>query len=284
VTAEVVADGLMFPEGPRWHYGRLYFSDTFAGLVHSVGEDDSLQVVCEVPQRPSGLGFTPDGELLVVSMLDRRILRLTDDGPVVAFDLAAHALADINDMVVDASGRIYLGNYGSDVDNGEPVRPTHLLRVDPDGRVSVAAEDLVFPNGTVITPDGRTLVVAETLAFRLTAFDVGEDGSLSGRREWARFPGEPDAVLPDGLALDAEGAIWVGDARGSGIARVAEGGEVLARVDTGDLAVYAAALGGADRRTLYMCAAPPVEVGDPENERLGALLKCRVDVPGAGRP
>ena len=290
---EQVADGFSFIEAPRWHDGRLYFSDFHTHRVHVLERDGTVGTVCEVPGRPSGLGFDPDGRLLVVSMTDRRLLRLDGGTLHELADLSDHAPFHLNDMVVDAAGRAYVGNFGSD-HHREGIRPTRLLRVDPDGRIAVAAEGLVFPNGTVIAPDGRTLVVAESFAFRLTAFDVAPDGTLSGRREWARFADATatemaevfasEATLADGICLDAEGAIWVAHARGSGALRVREGGEVVDVVDTGDLSVFAVALGGDDRRTLYMCAGPPHGEVDPSATRLGRLLACRVDVPGAGIP
>jgi sugar lactone lactonase YvrE len=183
-------------------------------------------------------------------------------------------------MVVDAAGRAYVGNFGSDRHRGEPLRPACIARVDPDGSVSRAAEDLMFPNGTVITRDGRTLVVAETFANRLTAFDVAADGALSNRRVFAQL-GE---CFPDGICLDAEGAIWVADARSSRVLRVLEGGVVERTVtlEAGRWA-FACMLGGADRRTLYVCTntGSGPTVADKTDGRVEAV---RVEVPGAGLP
>jgi sugar lactone lactonase YvrE len=247
--------------------------------------------VCEVPGQPSGLGWTPAGDLLVVSMVDRRLLRLDGGRLVEVADLGAHAPWHCNDMVVDEAGRAYVGNFGWDDETDPRIAPTCLLRVDPDGRVTVAAEDLVGPNGMVITPDGGTLLVCETFAARVTAFDRAPDGALGNRRSWASFTRErfatvPEAlaaavILPDGVALDEEGAVWLGDCRGAGAVRVAEGGEILDFVPTGAHAAFAVALGGDDRRTLFVCTAIPSGAGDHRRVRSGALRRRRVEVPGA---
>jgi len=292
---EVLADGMAFLEGPRWHAGRLYVSDFYLHNVYAFEPGGGLELLCEVPGQPSGLGFDADGRLLVVSMTDRRLLRLENGTLQEVADLSLLAPFHCNDLLVDARGRAYVGNFGWDATVDASIRSTVLIRVDRDGSTTVVAEDLVFPNGSVLTPDGRTLLISETFAGRVSAFDVADDGSLAGRRIWAHFARRAqwetidDAVasgltLPDGMALDHDGAIWIGDASGSGALRVAEGGKILDIVPTGDLAVYAVALGGEDRRTLYMCASPPLLQTDPSTEHRAALLACRVDVAGTGRP
>jgi sugar lactone lactonase YvrE len=277
---QTLLDGLTFPEGPRWHDGRLWFSDFYTHRVLSVDPEGRSETILEVPQRPSGLGWMPDGTLLVVSMLDRRLLRVDGRKPRVHADLAAIATGPCNDMVVDGRGRAYVGNFGFDRHRGEEPRAASLARVDPDSRVTRAADDLEFPNGSVITPDGRTLIVGETLAHRLTAFDIGPDGALANRRVWAALQG----VFPDGICLDAEGAVWVTDARGPAILRVREGGRVEERISTGDgRHAFACMLGGADRRTLFACtctASGPAMA----DRRDGRIETVRVDVPGAGLP
>jgi len=186
-----VLEGMSYLECPRWHDGRLYLSDFYTQRVLAVdldGGGSEPETIVAVPQQPSGLGWMPDGTMLVVSMRDRRILRVVDGGePQVHADLSELATWHLNDMVVDAEGRAYVGNFGFDIMTGEPITTANVIRVDPDGSATVVAEDLSFPNGAVITPDGRTLVVAETLAGRLTAFDVGDDGALSNRRTWAKL-------------------------------------------------------------------------------------------------
>lgn len=290
-----VAEGFFFLEGPRWREGRLYVSDFYDRRVLAFTPDGRSETVCEVPNQPSGLGFDPDGRLLVVSMLDRRLLRLEGTALVEVAQLEGLTHGPANDMVVDAEGGAYIGNFGLPGFPGDSrFVPTNLVRVDPDGTVSIAAKDVVFPNGTVVTPDGKGLFLAETFAGRISAFDRAGDGSLSNRRTWAAF-GEPVyedigeataglPVLPDGMALDAEECLWIGDAKGDGALRVAEGGEIVDRVDTGELSVFAVALGGADRKTLFMCAGPPLGTADPAEARRGALLSCPVDVAGVGLP
>jgi len=289
----VVAEGFSFLEAPRWREGALYVSDFYTKRVLSFDAEGRMERVCTVEGQPSGLGFTPNGEMLIVSMLDRRLLRLTAGELVEFADLSSVAPASCNDLLVDDAGGAYVGNFGWDPALDLTVQPTCLIRVAPDGSATIAADDLVFPNGAVLTPDRRTLLISETFASRISAFDVASDGKLSNRRAWAEFgdPGKllPDTVasglpLPDGMALDAEGAIWIGDAAGPGAHRVTEGGEIVETVETGELSVYAVALGGEDRRTLYMCASPPLLRTNPAEQHLARLLSCRVDVPGAGLP
>jgi sugar lactone lactonase YvrE len=278
-VSDVLVDGLTFPEAPRWRDGKLWFSDFYSHRVLAVDLVGRLETVVEVPQRPSGLGWAPDGTLLVVSMLDRRLLRVEDGKPRVVADLSALATGPCNDMVVDAAGRAYVGNFGFDRHRGEPERTACLARVDPDGRVTRAADELSFPNGTVVTPDGRTLIVAETLTHRLTAFDVAPDGALSGRRLFAAL----DGCFPDGICLDAEGAVWVADARSPRVIRVRADGVTDRTLATGQRGAYACMLGGPDRRTLFVLT--NTGSGPAMADRTdGRIEMYRVDVPGAGRP
>ena len=276
---DTVVDGLTFTEAPRWRDGKLWFSDFYTQRVLTVTPGGRLETVVEIPQRPSGLGFTPDGALLVVSMLDRRLLRVDAGKPRLIADLSALATGPCNDMVVDAAGRAYVGNFGFDRHRGEPPRTTCIARVDPDGRVTRAADDLSFPNGTVITPDGRTLIVAETLAHRLTAFDVAADGTLSNRRIFAALEG----CFPDGICLDGDGAVWVADARTPRVLRVLDGGRIERTIPTGTRFAFACMLGDDDRRTLYLCTSTGSGPAMAD-KRDGAIERVRVDVPGAGLP
>ena len=278
-ATSVLLDGLAFPEGPRWRDGKLWFSDMHGDRVMSVDLEGRSETVVEVPGRPSGLGWLPDGRLLVVSMVDRRLLRLDPGGLTQVADLSALASFHCNDMVVDAQGRAYVGNFGYDVHGGAPVKNAALVLVAPGGEARVVADDLRFPNGTVITPDGRTLVVGETLGQRLTAFDIEDDGSLGGRRVWAQLEG----AFPDGICLDAEGGIWVANAAGTEVLRVLEGGELTHRLSVSTHA-FACMLGGPDRRTLFVCTA---ETSEPEKARANATGRieiAEVEVPGAGLP
>jgi len=290
-----VADGFSYLECPRWHDGRLWLSDFYTHRVLTVDEQGAVETVVEVPQQPSGLGWLPDGRLLVVSMRDRKVLRREESGELVVHaDLSALATGHLNDMVVDGEGRAYVGNFGFDLMAGEGVRDTTLIRVDPDGSAAVAADGLLFPNGAAVLPDG-TLVVAETFGRRITAFTVGAGGALLDRRTWASFgpPAEGPEITdflaggpggPDGLCADDEGAVWVADALGNRVLRVREGGVVVEEVSTGDLGVFACMLGGEDRRTLYLCTAPSFAEHERRDTREAVLLSCRVDVPGAGLP
>ena len=188
-TPTTVLDGLVFPEGARWHEGALYFSDMHDGIVWRLTPGGSATNVLELPTLPSGLGWLPDGTMCVVSMEDRRLLRLTPDGPVTLADLSGVARYVINDMVIDRAGRAYIGTFGCDFNNGDPPRPTQVFCVHPDGRIAIAADGIQFPNGCVITADGRTFIVAETFGECLSAYDINGDGALSNRRVFGGFKG-----------------------------------------------------------------------------------------------
>jgi sugar lactone lactonase YvrE len=290
-----VIDGYTFLEAPRWHDGRLWLSDFYTRKVIAVTPGGDVEDIASVPQQPSGLGWLPDGTLLVVSMRDRKLLRLEGGELVEHADLSATTGGHVNDMVVDGRGRAYVGDFGFDLMGGAPFRTSNITRVDPDGTVSVAAEDLLFPNGSVITPDGSTLIVDETFGNRISAFDISSDGSLGPRRDWADFGALPDtddvgeliaaAVIgPDGNCIDADGAVWVADAIHHRVVRVAEGAEILEEISTGDEGVYACMLGGDDGRTLYSCVAPNFDERERSSTRLGRLVATTVDVPHAGTP
>lgn len=275
-------DGFAFLEGPRWHGERLWFSDMHAHRVYAASESGTVEAILRVPACPSGLGWLPDGRLLVVSMEDRRLLRREADGSLATHaDLSGVATFHCNDMVVDARGRAYVGNFGFDLHRQEKPRTTALALVQPDGRVSVAARDLAFPNGAVITPDGGTLIVGESFAQRLTAFDVDPaTGALSRRRVWAQLRGP----LPDGICLDAEGAIWVASPVTREVVRVHEGGRISQRVPCGERMAIACMLGGADRRTLFVMTSLGLEPDACRRTRSGRVERMRVDAPGAGLP
>lgn len=269
-----LVEGRWFCEGPRWHDGRFWFSDFYAHEICSVGLDGDVrtEVALDGDERPSGLGWLPDGRLLFVAMLARRVMRREHDGSIaVHADLSDVATFHCNDMLVDADGRAYVGNFGFDLDaTVEAIGPDGLFtaivtdrssytavlaRVDPDGSVSVVADDLAFPNGVVTVDGGSTLVVAQTLGLELTAFDKAADGSLSNRRTWASLVGSDGSfVAPDGTCADGEGGIWVANAVGAEVVRVEEGGVVTQRVTTSQLA-FACAVGGPEGRHLLVCTA-----------------------------
>ncbi|MEE9286072.1 MAG: SMP-30/gluconolactonase/LRE family protein [Dehalococcoidia bacterium] len=277
---QVLLDNLIFAEGPRWHEGRLWFSDMYAHEVVAVDMEGRRETIATVPNQPSGLGFLPDGRLLIVSMHDRRLLRLDPSGLTEVADLSGLATAECNDMVVDGQGRAYVGNLGFDVHAGVHDQPANIVLVAPDGNARIVAEDLAIPNGTVITPDGRTLIVGESRGRKLTAFDIQADGSLVNRRVWAELD-----TVPDGICLDAEGCIWVAaPVDSSGYVRVAEGGEVKDRIDPGDHRAIACVLGGPQRRTLLMCDALSGRLSEIKGRDNGRIRAVEVDVPGAGWP
>jgi sugar lactone lactonase YvrE len=281
-TFETLADGGAFFEGPRWHDGRWWVSDFYRHTVFAIAPDGATGEVMTVEGQPSGLGWMPDGSLLVVSMKDHRLLRRRPDGRVdVHADIGELCGGPANDMLVDHTGRADVGNFCFDLMAGDEACSTVLVRVDPDGTVAVAASDLAFPNGAVATPDGSTLVVGETLGGRYTAFTVAADGGLTERRVWA----EVEGAAPDGCTLDAEGCIWAADALGSRLVRVAEGKGVIDEIAMPDgLGVYACMLGGDDGRTLLACAAPDYFEHTRAAAREAVLLTTRAEVPHAGLP
>ena len=271
--------GVDFGEGPRWHDGRLWFSDFYQHAVKAAAPDGSVEIVVEVPGQPSGLGWMPNGDLLVVSMLDRRVMRYDGAGLREHADLSPIATAHCNDMTVDAHGRAYVGNFGFDLHGGEDVCPATLALVQPDGSVEAAADNLLFPNGAVITPDGATFIVGESFAGQFTAFDITADGRLENRRLWAAVPG----TIPDGCCLDAEGGIWYADAVGRAAQRVTEGGDITHRVET-ELHCFAVMLGGDDARTLFLVTAPGSHPDEVQGLGQGRIETVTVEIPAAGLP
>jgi sugar lactone lactonase YvrE len=291
----VVLSGMAYLECPRWHDDRIWVADFYQHQVLSATADgQDLRVEAEVPEQPSGLGWLPDGRLLVVSMRDHKLLRREPDGKLVVHaDLAGHVTGMPNDMVVDAQGRAYVGNFGFDLMAGADNASGTLLRVDPDGTVTPVAQDMWFANGSVITDDGK-LLVDETFGNRVSAFDIAPDGSLTNRRAWASFGDLPGArpladtmsvikVAPDGCGLDAEGALWIADAQNGRAIRVREGGEIVDEVSPGT-GVFACGLGGPDGRTLYLCVAPDFDERARSAAREAQLLSTQVQVPHAGLP
>jgi sugar lactone lactonase YvrE len=289
-ASTVLAEGLSFGEGPRWHDGRLWLSDFYSHSVLSFGPGGDRRVELELDDQPSGLGWMPDGSLLVVGMTKRQVWRRHSNGMMMVHaDLGHIAAGHCNDMVVDRTGRAYVGNFGFDLDlviaQGRVAEVTadpplaDLAMVDPDGRVTRVATGLAFPNGTVITPDGATLIIAETFARRLSAFSIGVDGALTQRRVWADL----GTRMPDGICLDEEGAIWVANPARAECVRIAGHGEVLDKVDTIE-PCFAVMLGGADGRTLFVVTAPHEGTPDSRERRHGKLRSVGVEVRHAGFP
>ena len=276
----VLADGFAFPEGPRWHEDAFYFSDMHAHEVIRLDADGGRTVVATVPTCPSGLGWDPQGRLLIVSMEDHRLLRQEMDGSLEAIADFSHLATHLsNDMVVDARGRAYIGNFGFDLHAGAKPATTNLVFVDTDGSVREAAKDLSFPNGAVITPDDGTLILGESFGARLTAWDIADDGSLSNRRVWAQL----DGAVPDGICLDEEGAVWVASPVSGECLRVREGGEIVERIAV-EHEAFACMLGGPEGRSLHVCVAKNSDPAEAKRERTGRIEVFEVDVPHAGRP
>lgn len=268
----VVSTGYAFPECPRWHDGALWFSDIHAGQVVrldlATGESE---VVAEYDGHPSGLGFLPDGRLLIADGQTKRILRREPDGTLVEHaDVSSVATHTINDMVVDAQGRAYVGNYGDASVPPTPPFPAALALVQPDGTVSIAATEMMFANGMVVTDEGRTLVVAETRSVpgRLTAFDIGADGALSNRRALVEFD---EGIMPDGIALAADGSIWVASPFTNEVLHVSADGSQVRSVAVPT--PYAVAVGGDDLDQVLVCSAPTWVPEEAVQQRAGAILR-----------
>ncbi len=277
---ETLATGLAFSECPRWHDGRLVFSDMHAKRVHALTTDGTLSTLFEFDDQPAGLGWDPEGRMLWVAMTTRQLRRIEPDGSItLVADLHDLASFHCNDMVVTAQGGAYIGNFGFDLDGGGQPCFTNLVYVAPDGTPREVAADLGFPNGMVILPGDTTLVVGESWKGRLTAFDIAPDGSLSNQRVWAQM----DGAVPDGICLDAEGSIWSACPLSGRVLRYAEGGEVLQEIDCGRPA-YACMLGGDDGHTLFVCTAETSHPSETVQKMTGAIEAVRVDVPHAGRP
>ena len=277
---QTLMTGIVFGESPRWHDDRLWFSDWGAQEIIALDLEGNSEVIVRMPSFPFCIDFLPDGRLLIVSAGDRLLLRREHDGSLVTHtDLSSLSEHPWNDIVVDGRGNAYIGNTGFDFPAGE-FAPGILALVTPDGSARQVAHGVAFPNGIVVTPDNSTLIVAESYANSLTAFDIAADGSLSNRRVWADL----DNGVPDGICLDAEGAIWYGDVPNKRCVRVREGGDVLQTIEL-DRGCFACMLGGVDRRTLFLVAR---EWGGMEStaegERTGKVLSAPAPAPGAGWP
>ncbi len=276
---EILVQGLAFPEAPRWRDNQLWFTDQHARRIMSVTLDGQAECILETEDLPGGLGWLPDGTPLVVGMTGRAVHRVTDEGLVLYADLSAIATFHCNDMVVDAQGRAYVGNFGYDLHGGAPISPAQLALIQPNGHSQVTAGGLIFPNGSVITADGKTFVVAETFASRLTAFHIGDDGLLHDRRLWADL----GDAKPDGICLDVEGAIWVASPATKEVIRVGETGIIHSRIRPVGTP-YACMLGGPTRQTLFILTS---ETDDPYRANIvksGRIEIVDVEVAGTGLP
>ncbi|MGD1283658.1 SMP-30/gluconolactonase/LRE family protein [Mycobacterium seoulense] len=270
---EPLANGFCFGEGPRWFEGLLWFSDMLGEAVHTSTMGGSLTTLPLPGHSPSGLGFRPDGSLLIVSAEDRKVLRYDGETVDTIADLAELAPANLGDMVIDDVGRAYIGCQARSGGS--------IIRLDPeDSTATVVAQDLDFPNGMVITPDRETLIVAESIGRRLTAFTIGADGGLAERRPFADGLDGP----PDGIALDADGAVWASMTLAHQFERIVEGGAVTDRIDMGERVAIACALGGPKRRTLFLLSSTEAYPQRLIGTRLSRLDAVTVSTPGAGLP
>ena len=272
---EIFLEGLKFPEGLRWHDEKLWFSDMLTRKVMTVDLQRNVETIIKMDDSPSGLGWLPDDTLLIVSTVDERLMRLGPDGLKEVADLSSLATYRCNDMVVDKKGRAYVGNCGFDFQT-EQLKPAEIILVRPEGKAQIVAENLAFPNGTIITPDDKTLIVAETFGSKLTAFDILKDGLLEERRIWANL----NSMNPDGICLDAEGGIWIASPGSGKVFRVLEGGKVTHEIKVSSQA-YACMLGGIDRCSLFIATSTALD----QTDRIeGRIEITSVEIPGAGLP
>jgi sugar lactone lactonase YvrE len=269
---EQLANGFCFGEGPRWFEGLLWFSDMLGEAVHTSTLGGALTTLPLPGHSPSGLGFRPDGSLLIASAEDRQVLCYDGETVVAIADLSNLVPANLGDMVVDDAGRAYIGSQAS---SGGVI-----VRLDPDGSATVVAEDLEFPNGMVITPDRKTLIVAESIGRRLTAFAIDDSGALNDRRPFADDLDGP----PDGIALDAEGGVWTAMTLAHQFERIVAGGAVTDRIDMGERVAIACALGGPERRVLFLLSSTDAYPRRLVGTRLSRLDAVQVATPGAGLP
>lgn len=275
------SDGYTFLEAPRWHAGRLYCVDFFTNRILSFDERGTERLEAAIDGVPSGLGFLEDGSMLVVSQFDHKILSIRNGSITEHADLSSISVGASNDMIVDQAGNAYVGSWGFDLASGASPEPAKLALVRPDGSTSVVADDLIFPNGMVLTDDGATLIVAESFANRITAFDVAADSTLSNRRVWADL-GEP--YTPDGICLDENGSLWAGNPLIGKFIHVREGGEIVDEIDCHGRWAVACVLGGADRRTLFTLQAETTMEDQPKGLSTAFIETLVVASAGAGLP
>ena len=299
--------GLYFGEGPRWHENKLWFSDFYSHKVMTLDENNSLETVCEVPSQPSGLGWLPNGDLLIVSMLDRKILRFSEGSISVHADLSEYVAHKCNDMVVGRDGTAYIGNFGMG-DAGESLNSTHLMIVKSDGTVLKGPDNLLFPNGTVITEDGKNLIIAETLGAKLTSFDIEDNGELTNRKLWARTSPlfslliikflssmgfdlskvdfskySKNLHVPDGICLDEKNGIWIASPTTKAVVRIEKGGNITDTINT-PKGAFACMLGGKERKTLYVIISNSSDPEEAQASPEGEIHSIEVEIPGVGKP
>ena len=302
-----VSEGFHFLEGPRWHENKLWFSDFYSHKVMTLDENNSLEIVCEVPSQPSGLGWLPNGDLLIVSMLDRKILKFSEGSISVHADLSEYVAHKCNDMVVGRDGTAYVGNFGMG-NAGESLNSTHLMIVKSDGTVLKGPDNLLFPNGTVITEDGKKLIIAETLGAKLTSFDIEDNGELTNRKLWARTSPlfslliikflssmgfdlskvdfskySKNLHVPDGICLDEKNGIWIASPTTKAVVRIEKGGNITDTINT-PKGAFACMLGGKERKTLYVIISNSSDPEEAQASPEGEIHSIEVEIPGVGKP
>ena len=301
-TLKLLVDNVYFSEGPRWHKNKFWFSDFYQRAVFSLDDSGTLEKIVDIPNQPSGLGWLPNGDMLIVSMHDQKVMRFSNGLLTVHSDLSHLTKYTCNDMVVDNEGHAYIGNFGTTKHNVDVV-PTCLIHVTPEGTASIVANNLEFPNGTVITPDGKKLIVGETYAGRLTSFDINPDKTLSNRKVWAQMMPTWIFIItkirrflkqvakesgyavrvPDGICLDEKMGIWVASPTTFEVFRIEEGGHVSDIISTPQRA-YACMLGGSDGKTLHISTANDSTPDVAKSKPMGKIYTARVNYARAGNP
>lgn len=265
---EILLDALMFPEGPRWHQDKLWFTDQHARQIRTVDLNGKSAVIAELADLPGGLGWLPDGRLLVVSMKKRQLLVLEQDQLHVFADLSALASFHCNDLLVDQQGRSYVGNFGYDLHGGAAISNAEIILVTAEGQPRIVATDVIFPNGMAMTSDQQTLLVAETFAARISSFEIQPDGSLGERKLWADL----DGAYPDGICLDRNGAIWAACPNTEEVIHVEQGSKITDRIESVGTP-YACMLGGGKQAQLFVLTS---ETDDPEEAQ--RLRSGRIEI------
>jgi sugar lactone lactonase YvrE len=275
LQSTLLAEGLIYGEGPRWRDGKLWVSDMHADVVRTIEPDGAVGVGANAPH-PSGIGWTPDGDLLTTSLENAALSRITADGPQVHADLSDFGVS-LNDMVALPDGRAYVDVY---TQRGGGPPPGVIVLVEPDGTAKLVAKGLATPNGLAVAPDGNTLVGAETFGSRLHAWTIRPDGTLADQRGFADLPDRH----PDGICMDAEGAVWVGCFLTGEFLRVLEGGEITHRIPVGESWAVAPALGGPEMNTLHLVISDTTFMGIATGESTCRIETVAVEVPGVGSP
>jgi sugar lactone lactonase YvrE len=280
-SLQVLTTDIGFGEAPRWRNGLLWFSDIKAHAVKTISPQGELNTVLKLDCEPSGLGWLPDGSLLIVSMLDHRLLRYDGKDVHTHADLSAYCGGKLNDLVVDVHGHAFASNMGFDYHQGDTPCTTDLLRVDSDGSISIAASDIWCPNGMAITADGQTLLVGQSASTEVLAFDLAADGSLANRRVYVQLP---QGCMTDGMCIDKDGAVWIASPISNEFMRLTANGDITDRVSTGSRHAIACMLGGADRRTLFCMTAAGLDLSVSMEVLSGQIETLTVAIPGAGWP